>query len=415
MGTRKLVCWQDPPACCLVGNDLGDICAELLLRGAVDPHHLERSPGAAGTEARDDPIVLIAEAYDLVFRPESRRWRRRWRDRLAQQSGQRRFDILQRSPRLGVVHHSLGQRVQDSCAGFVFPLREQRPQTSAQRIHVGSMIRGPTALGANFGSNRVVPSVHRGIGGSHGNVRRDSSVLEAGQDRRVVVLDEKRPPREVSMHHGLFVFTGLVQFPERTNGATREVQTRRRIPFVIGCAFLDAGRSGIGQREEGDLTLISGCILVGIEDTWRPAMQLQPKQRLEFASRPRLRLWIVARGQIIEVQNHPILPCGMGPPVNPVEPLVGRRLELQAGVAGQPLQRAVHCDLAIWRQSVGEHPDLLRRQRARRIETNRVPPGLERVERNAPNDPALEPTDLGGCLGDQERAVHPPEARSLLA
>ena len=122
------------------------------------------------------------------------------------------------------------------------------------------------------------------------------------------------------------------------------------------------------------------------------------------------------RRQVVQMQEHPILPRGMDPLVDSMEPLVRGRPELQAHIAGQTLQRAVRCDAAPRRQGAGQCLDLPGGQRARRIDPHGVPPSLERVERHTPNEPPLEPLDLRGrLLGHQKRAVHTLEIRDLPA
>ena len=124
-------------------GDFCDVRAEVFPGGAIDLHDLERRPDSAGTEARDDSIVPVTKAHDLIFRPEPGRGRRRWGRRLAQQRGKFRLQDFRLDARLRGVFHTLSQQIENLPVRLGFPVGEQGGEARAQRIHVGTAVRGP--------------------------------------------------------------------------------------------------------------------------------------------------------------------------------------------------------------------------------------------------------------------------------
>ena len=116
------------------------------------------------------------------------------------------------------------------------------------------------------------------------------------------------------------------------------------------------------------------------------------------------------------MQFHPIQPGGVGRVVDAMKPLVARRQELEAGIIGHSLERAVEGNDACWLQCLAQFPDFILRQHLSRKETDSVSTFLESIERNSANR-----TDIFDCrvlrcrLGYEKHALNPRQVRDLLA
>ena len=141
IGAHRFIGLQYPPSGFFVMGDFGDVRAEVFPGGEIELHDLERRPDAAGTEARDDPIIPVTKGHDLVFRPEPGRGRRGLRRRLAQQRGEFRFQVFRLDARLRGVSHTLSQETENLPVRLGFPVGEQRGKTCAERVHVGTTVR----------------------------------------------------------------------------------------------------------------------------------------------------------------------------------------------------------------------------------------------------------------------------------
>ena len=98
------------------------------------------------------------------------------------------------------------------------------------------------------------------------------------------------------MNHGLLLparvvaRARIVQFSQRANRVACEAQPRRRIPGVVASTLIEGGCGRVGNGEELQLTHVSRHVLERLDDAGRPRMQPQPKQGIEFATRPGLRI-----------------------------------------------------------------------------------------------------------------------------
>ena len=208
-------------------------------------------------------------------------------------------------------------------------------------------------------------------------------MLEADQDRRVVMPDQNRVRRQIAVQEGLVTVTRRVQLLHCPDGATGEAHPRHRVPLVVLDAFDNAGCCRIGHREERHLTRITRLFLERVDDAGRPRVLLQVTQRIVFAPCLRLGIRFVTGRQVVKMQDYTLLPRSVRRSVDAVEPLVRRRLQFQARVAGEPCQITRHGYAATRLQQARRHPDLRRRQHRRDIDGNRFPPHTERAETNA--------------------------------
>ena len=240
---------QDPLARCAVTHHLGDVRAEILLRIAVDLYHLEGGADAARTEFGDNPVILAIEAHHLILGPEPRRRRWRRRGRFTEQFRQRTVQVGRRRARCTVRRRPSGHRLFGGAGQFVVPSVEQHAQGSTQRVYVGAPVGRATAVGTHLGRHRIVPVV-RVRRRRHGDFRRNARVLEAGQDRRVVMPHQNRARRQIAVQQGLVTVTRRVQLLHCPDGAAGEAHPRRRVPLVVLDAFDDAGCRRISHREE---------------------------------------------------------------------------------------------------------------------------------------------------------------------
>lgn len=103
------------------------------------------------------------------------------------------------------------------------------------------------------------------------------------------------------------VFRRSVQFLQGSNRFPREPEARCGFPRLVGRPLLDGRRRGINDGEEVHFAGVSGRILKGVENAWRPVVQLQPAQCFEFPSRPRFGVGRVDSRQVVQMQDHPIL------------------------------------------------------------------------------------------------------------
>ena len=84
-------------------------------------------------------------------------------------------------------------------------------------------------------------------------------------------------------------------------------------------------------------------------------------QRLEFTAGLRFRVRTF-HGQIVEVQDYPVLRTGTPALVNPVELLIRRGCQFEIDVTGKAAKPAIYGDPALGRQSVCQRNDLFTRQ-----------------------------------------------------
>ena len=141
------------------------------------------------------------------------------------------------------------------------------------------------------------------------------------------------------MNHCLVARSRFVQLVEGANGTPRKVQSCRRLPRNVGHTLLDGRRGGIDHREKELFAGIAGRVLIGIQNPRRPRVSLQPVQRIVFTLGFRLGVSFIATGQVIEMQDRLVLPCGMSSLVDAVEPFLLGRVEFQVDVAGESPQR----------------------------------------------------------------------------
>ena len=359
MGARQTVGAHGSAPGFLVVGDLGDVRSEILLRRAIDLDDLERHTDAARTQASHDPIVPAVERHDLIFGPEPRRRRFGRRRRLAQQPAERGLQVLQAAARRRVVGQSaldLGHRAP---AHLVVPFSEQTGQRCAERIHVRPRRRRGPAARAHLRSGLAVPPTGGGAGARDTDLRRDLRPLETGEDRRIVVADENGARAEIAVRHRRIVRGRAVQLPQCVNCASREGETRRRRPPCVRRSLLDRWRGRIDHGEEVHLSVITRGVLERIENAGGPVVQLQPAQRLELAARLVL-VRIVARGKVVQMQDHLVLPGGVNAGIDAVEPLLLRAPQLQVDVPCEPAQRTVEGDDALRLQEAAQ-PRHLRR------------------------------------------------------
>src|SRR5208337_5658429 len=131
------------------------------------------------------------------------------------------------------------------------------------------------------------------------------------------------------MNHRLIACPCLMQVGEGDNNLPRKIQPACSFPCCVACSFLDTGCGGVHYREEEHLARVSRCVLIGIKNPRCPGVKLQTMECFIFPLSLGLQILLCARGQIIKVQDYPILSCGMTPLVDAMETLFFRRLEFQ--------------------------------------------------------------------------------------
>ncbi len=415
VGSRQPVGAHGASSRLLVMTHLGDVGPEILLPRAVELHHLERRTHPAGAEAFHYAIVAAAEGYDLVLRPEPRRRRRRRGRGFTQQRRQARVDHRRLATLRRIVRHARSQHFNGLTARFVVPLLEQDAQAGAQRVAVRAGVCRMQSLCAHFRRRRRRPLSGRRPNRPHALFRRDPRQLEAGEDRRVVVPDENRRRRQVTVQDRRVVHGLPMQLAQRAQRSPGEGQPHRDIPRPVRRALLDGRSQRVGHGEEVHFARVAGRRLPGIEYARRPGVQLQPVQRLELPRRARLGVGIVARRQVVEMQDHLVMPGGVDTLVCAVEPIRRRRATLQVDVAGEPPQGTVEGDRALRFQETAEPRDLLRAQHRRRVEIDGLAPLLQRAEPHPPDDPAGQLPHARRLARQQDCAVHAAEVRHGLA
>ena len=394
----------------LVMTHLGDI-GPFVFPSTVELHDLERGAHAARSEALDYAVFAAPERHDLIFGPEPRR-RRRWRRRrLAQQGREARVERGRFAALRRLVRHARSQHVQGLAVGLVVSAFEQDAQAGAQRVAVRAGVCGVQPLRAHFRRRGRRPFSGRGAGRGHALFGRELGQLEAGEDGRIVVPDENRLRRQVAVQDRRVVQGLAMHLAQRAQCRPGEGQPCRGIPRRIPRALFDGGCQRVGDREEVHFARVAGRRLPGIEYAGRPGMPLQAAQRLELPSRSGLGVRLVARGQVVEMQDHVVGPRGVDTLVYAVKPFLRRRATLQVDIAGEPTQGTVEGDGALRCQKKAEPPDLLRAQCRRRVEIERLAPLLQRAEPHSADHSAGQLPSVRRFARQQHDAVHVTEVR----
>ena len=216
------------------------------------------------------------------------------------------------------------------------------------------------------------------------------------------------------MRDGCVVRGRAVQLPQGANRAPREGEPLRRRPRRVRLPFLDRRRGRVDDREEMHLAGVTGRVLKRIEDAGRPAVQLQPLQRLELSARFLPGVRVVARGKVVQVQQHAILTGGMNAGIDAVEPLLLRAPRLQVDVLREPAQPAVEGDYALRLQQAAQARHLRRaqRRRVRDVEPDGALPLLQRMHADAANAATGKRLHPGRFAGQQDRSADAAESRN---
>ena len=269
------------------------------------------------------------------------------------------------------------------------------------------------AARAHFRGDLRFPSPGGGSRARDADLRRDLRPLETGEDRRVVVADENGAGAEIAVRRRRIVRGRAVQLPQCVNCAPREGETRRRRPPCVRRSLLDRGRGRIDHGEEVHLSVITRGVLERIENAGGPVVQLQPAQRLELAARLVL-VRIVARGKVVQMQDHLVLPGGVNAGIDAVEPLLLRAPQLQVDVPCEPAQRTVEGDDALRLQEAAQPRHLRRaqRRRDRGVEPDRLLPLLQCVNADSANPPAGQELHLRRLARQQDRPVYAAKFRN---
>ena len=198
----------------------------------------------------------------------------------------------------------------------------------------------------------------------------------------------------------------LAQSAQRSPG---EGQPRRSVPRRVRRTLLGGRGQRVGNGEKVHLARVARRRLPGIHDPRRPGVQLQPVQRLELPLRAGLGVRFVARRQVVEMQDHLVMPRGVNAVVYAVETLGRGSAPLQVDIASEPAQGTVEGHGALRFQEPAEPRNLLRPQGRSRVETDDLPPVLQRAELHPPDDPAGQLLHGLRLARQQDHAVDAPE------
>ena len=225
--------------------------------------------------------------------------------------------------------------------------------------------------------------------------------------------DQHRAGRQIAVQHRRIVRAGVMQLAQRTDGAAGKAGPGFRIPRPVFGALRQRRRRRILGGKERHFARVLRRILKGVDDARRPAVLLQPVQRIELAARLALRVRVVACRPVVEVQHHPLLPGSVSAPVDAVEPLGRVGLQLEVGVYAEAPQLAVERHAAPRLQHARRLPYLRSAQHGRGTDPDRSLPRLEPVHGNAADDAGQRRVPLRR-VGDQKRARHVREAGGVL-
>src|ERR1700723_3282359 len=142
------------------------------------------------------------------------------------------------------------------------------------------MICGTKPLGTNLAGGGAFPLASRRSRGSNARIRRYSCALKARQNRRVVMFHEDGLGSEVPMNHWLVSCSSFMQLFEGTNCIPCKCQSRFGFPGGVQHPLLDGWRSWVDQREKKHLARISRRVLIRIQNSGHPSMELQPVERV---------------------------------------------------------------------------------------------------------------------------------------
>jgi hypothetical protein len=89
-------------------------------------------------------------------------------------------------------------------------------------------------------------------------------------------------------------------------------------------------------------------------------VNLETVERLKFPLRLGLSILVIARGQIIKMQNHAIPSGGVSTLVDAVEPLILRGLKFEVDIPGEPSERPVDSNGTLRLQNAAQTRDISR-------------------------------------------------------
>ena len=353
----------------LVAHDLADERAHFPSRGVVEFDHLEGGSHSPRPQASHHAVGAVPEAHFLILGPEPSRGNSRSRNLLPKERCELACQLLQRRTVLRRPQPSRKDALDLGRLPAVAALVacEEHAEGRAQGVDVGALVRGGQAVFPHLRRNAFVVLADRVSGEIRTVSRRGANMLESGEDRRVVVLHQDRPRRQVPVHQSQPVgrFMKLLYGNDRLAG---EVEALLQSPRLVGSPLLGAGHGRVHDREELHLAAVPRGVLKRVQDPGRPpeARQLMVK-RVVLAPRRPLRTSRHAGGHVVQVEEHPILSRRMHPLVDAVKRFFLRRLQLEVHVAGEPpeRQRAVDGDAASGRQLLRQPLHLLRRKHRR--------------------------------------------------
>src|SRR4051794_10558435 len=101
------------------------------------------------------------------------------------------------------------------------------------------------------------------------------------------------------MKHCFVTRFGTMQFHEGVNRRSGKRQPGRGIPRVVSRTLLNAWRSRVYHSEKKQFPSIPWSVLVRVENSRSPSVQLESLQGVEFATRLFFSIFFITRGNVI--------------------------------------------------------------------------------------------------------------------